>query len=57
MGSFRVLGGDRAAAKLRAGGKFGLEIRPDGYAVAAGTVTSSAGKARKLPAACRRLAA
>jgi len=56
LGSFRVLGGDRAAAGLRASGKFGLEIRPDGYAVAAGNVTSAAGKARKMPAACRRLA-
>jgi hypothetical protein len=55
-GSFRVLGGDRAAARLRASGKFGLEIRPNGTAVAAGQVTSSAGRARKLPAACRRLA-
>jgi len=55
-GSFRVLGGDRSAARLRASGRIGLEIRPSGYAVAAGTVTSSAGKARKMPAACRRLA-
>ena len=54
-GSFRVLGGDRAAARLRASGRFGVEIRPSGYAVAAGTVTSAAGSKRRLPVACRRL--
>jgi len=52
-GSFQVLGGTGRAARLRAKGRFGFELRPKGIAVLAGTVTSDTGRARALPRRCR----
>jgi hypothetical protein len=52
-GTFQVLGGTGASARLRAKGRFGFELRPKGKAVLAGTITSDKGRARSLPRACR----
>jgi hypothetical protein len=54
-GSFQVLGGTGPAARLRAKGRFGFELRPKGNVVLAGTITSDKGRARSLPRACRSL--
>ena len=54
-GSFQVLGGTGASARLRAKGSFGFELRPKGNAVLAGTMTSDKGRARPLPRGCRSL--
>jgi len=54
-GSFQVLGGTGPAARLRAKGRFGFELRPKGNVVLAGTITSDKGRARPLPRACRSL--
>jgi hypothetical protein len=52
-GSFQVVGGTGPAARLRAKGSFGFELRPKGSAVLAGTITADKGRARKLPRGCR----
>jgi hypothetical protein len=52
-GSFQVLGGTGPAARLRAKGRFGFELRPKGNAVLAGTITTGTGRARSLPRSCR----
>lgn len=52
-GSFQVLGGTGPAARLRAKGRFGFELRPKGNAVLAGTITTDTGRARSLPRDCR----
>ncbi len=52
-GSFQVLGGTGPAARLRAKGRFGFELRPRGNAVLAGTIRVDTGRARPLPQACR----
>jgi hypothetical protein len=52
-GSFQVLGGAGPAARLRAKGQFGFEMRPKANAVLAGTITPARGHARSLPRGCR----
>jgi PKD repeat protein len=53
QGTFQVLGGTGPAARLRAKGRFGFELRPKGNVVLSGTITQDSGKARKLPRRCR----
>jgi hypothetical protein len=55
-GTLQVLGGTRAAARLRARATFKFGGGPDGSALGLGTVRASRAKARPLPKACAKLA-
>jgi hypothetical protein len=55
-GTLQVLGGTKAAARLRAKATFRFAGGPRGSALGLGTVRASRGKARPLPKACAKLA-
>jgi PKD repeat protein len=52
VGTYEVIGGTGPAARLRARGRFGFELRSRGGAALAGTVRASTGAPRRLPRAC-----
>jgi hypothetical protein len=52
-GTFRVVGGTGPAARLRAKGRVGFDLRPKGQVVLGGTIAADKGRARPLPRGCR----
>jgi hypothetical protein len=50
-----LLGGTRAASRLRGGARFRFGLEPDGSATALGSLTARRGARRGLPRACKRL--
>jgi len=55
-GTFRAVGGTGAGAKLVASGRFKQTYRANRSSTMTGSGKASNGRARKMPAACRRLA-
>ena len=53
-GSYKVVGGTGAAARLRARGRIRFQPRPRGRAAIGGTVRAATGPARPLPRKCGR---
>jgi hypothetical protein len=54
-GRVKLLGGTRAARRLRGGARFRFGLEPDGSATALGSLTARRGARRGLPRACKRL--
>lgn len=54
-GSVNLIGGTRAAGRLRGGARFRFGLEPDGSATVLGSLTARRGARRGLPRACKRL--
>jgi hypothetical protein len=54
-GSFRIVGGTGAAARMSGAGRFVYDLGPGGFGRLAGRLRATGGRGRPLPPACRRL--